>query len=1109
MWKIHIPDYTNEKVESFEVIYEDKNLSEKSGGKYKLGRDFTPGTLKADFIIWKQERLDSNGNEAKQITQVKNTAFAEMTYDKYDSRGELTAGTKDVTSLAAVDVKEPPVPTVALTKDVAKQKAAGDITVKVDDALTYTLNLENVSTDIEVPMVNPVFFDKLPYGMELQGAGIDKQFAISAPDGVKLDKDNAITSVIDGNTYIYLPFKGDFKKGEKITISYSVDIKAGIISNPEDIPNYVYVTSPKKMEPFTGNAGGASFKAAGSSAWPGTKPELDSAIANFDHELLGNGWISAYKNVGYRSGAAIDVLKEEMGDMDSAFVSGTTSAKASIDDGWVRYRLTVVNSDQTNTVNNLRILDILPAVGDTDLGSTNQRYSKWQVEAPDLEEAGTDDFIVTKYDKNGKGEDIRSDVNVYYSKKNSFSDKADRSKFLNNDIPDSADWSDGYLPSRAAALMFDMDQNIMLEPGERIVIEFLTNVQEFKTQAEKEEAVFTYAVNNFSLRYKIKGSNGSGDVLQDIVPSNKVNALLSPSRVKVGGKIWIDANNNGIQDENDTYLEEKVQELWNNGYFGIKLYKSGEEAGIVDGTLNGDNTFLFDHLIPSRPKTADQKGLYTKGSEAVKNILNPDKLRGDNPENFIIRITTQEENGLGIIWRIAHTTTQLDNGKMTANQDSGKSRVPDDTDLYGENSRESVDNNFYTTSDSEGHRTVASEKFFLWKAGNDREGNEWYDHTKDLGIVPYRNIKVKKTDEDGRGLQGTKFSIYGPFATPLEASEDPEKLVYPLTKDRDAGRTNENGELENLPELLYYQNYLLVEEEASAGFVVSGAEADLETASVGEGKSGWIIPNMAAVDSSQLSSANDIHVKDPYDTGMLRYRKIDKSSNENLEGAGFELIWTYDGVQANKGMTEESARAAWEEYRSRFAVEADLSKGIRNKNVPADHENKIAFETDGTGEIALNGLPYGSYLLKETLPPEGYSDMIDKCQKEFIIDRDHKSVPDVKEELVFTNERLPFNLKWQKKNIYGSFADGIQFKVEGPGVYKEGMIFKSFHENETLPEGCLRQKTAALRSTDFFMETIRSPRWLPLCMRRSSRFMSGSVKTEPFPSLRMQAERQN
>src|SRR5699024_10467609 len=126
---------------------------------------------------------------------------------------------------------------------------------------------------------------------------------------------------------------------------------------------------------------------------------------------------------------------------------------------------------------------------------------------------------------------------------------------------------------------------------------------------------------------------------------------------------------------------------------------------------------------------------------------------------------------------------------------SGISRPPSDIP-----EDERTDNNFTSIAFGDGEsRRLASERFYLWSS--DRT-----DMTKDLGLVPYRDLEIRKVSQESDDpIPGTEFTVYGPFEPETGAAADLTRAPV-----ADTVTTDENGRAvaENL---LYFMEYVVVE----------------------------------------------------------------------------------------------------------------------------------------------------------------------------------------------------------------------------------------------------------------------------------------------------------
>ena len=134
------------------------------------------------------------------------------------------------------------------------------------------------------------------------------------------------------------------------------------------------------------------------------------------------------------------------------------------------------------------------------------------------------------------------------------------------------------------------------------------------------------------------------------------------------------------------------------------------------------------------------------------------------------------------------------------------------------------------------------ERFYLWPDTVNT------DTSKDFGVVPLRDLTVHKVAEGtDQPLEGATFALYGPFdpsQTITETDLTNDNLVD-TNPDPNPRTTDKNGDL-TFEDLLYFQNYVLVETKSAPGYELEGASAVLDDVPVEklslEGKTAWLLP---------------------------------------------------------------------------------------------------------------------------------------------------------------------------------------------------------------------------------------------------------------------------
>ena len=125
-----------------------------------------------------------------------------------------------------------------------------------------------------------------------------------------------------------------------------------------------------------------------------------------------------------------------------------------------------------------------------------------------------------------------------------------------------------------------------------------------------------------------------------------------------------------------------------------------------------------------------------------------------------------------------------------------------------------------------------SERFYLWPTiVNESDENTW-DNTKDIGFVLYRSLDLTKTaaDDPETLLEGAEFEIYGPFDAGEVTKDNVASKIASgskvTTEDGEGTyRTGSDGKLKDVPKLLWFKEYVIVETKTVDGYKMEGATA--------------------------------------------------------------------------------------------------------------------------------------------------------------------------------------------------------------------------------------------------------------------------------------------
>ncbi len=1021
------------KVKSFSISYRDDTLKNSADNHYVLGQDFVPGSVEVTVKLDRQDAKRSNGNYKKEIKYIRNQANVVMNFRKWDSNGTLVPGQENSQTQKDCDIQvvQSQAPIISVKKNVYPVD-----NIQPSDTLTYTLYVKNATTSDDtaiVPMRRPVLVDLVPLGVTVSGesAGEDRLLkAVSlkdAPAGVTIEKTVRKVDAKTGQETLFIQLNGELKKDESVTVEVKAQIAGSIINYGKNILNKLYVTSDVLQPAFSLNQTGASFKieTLTGSKWPSA--DLPKEVQLPDEKYRTYGYASDSAENTMSTGTGLVLYKEVKGNLDTRYVSGTTVGKAAKTaedtdltnyDGSVLYRLTVNNASAYNYVTQLQLMDILPVKGDYSTGNF-ERLSDFRLKYVGIESVA----IENSADKDTGRKLDGFQYKVTYSNEkfdNTAAAQLGKDSMLNDN--NDGFWSDGASDPSAVRIKIT-DPEFYLKPGENLVVTYKTVVP-YTTMKELDAVAYGYAVNDFAASYSYKKSLSeiSDTKFTQVQTSNAVQVLLVPGNVKVSGRIWIDENDNGIQDESikTDHLLTDLLPVLQSDYFKVSLLKysknGDDEAGGTVGT--GDARFLFDELTPAKPFgitgsefTKDQEDSWYSNQSLIVS-----KLKGEDPAHYKIYVNTGSMPAGFEDLKLKLAKSEM--FKTGKNEKAGRSRLPQSLTAAGRNYDESLDNNFHEVKSS----SYSSEDFFLWSATDD------YDKTKDIGFVPFRNVTIKKINESGNPVEGVHFSVYGPFSD--EEMKDFKKTGITdgkvLGEPAAEGSTalSEGEAVWNAGDLLYYRNYIITEDGAPTGYQVAGAVTGdmvpLDEFKV-NGQKAWVLLNKN-YKTAENTIPSTITVTDHYVSGSLAFTKEDGLTEKPVAGAAFKI------VKDAAVVTD-----AWNAFTAAMKTDS-AAMGITNVETT---DGAAEFEAV-SGKVALTGIPYGSYTLSETKVPDGYDITKKAGDIPFKIETDgQNAVLTGYDGNIIKNTRTEYSLSIKKKDNAGNDkVAGIRFAINGPGKYE-------------------------------------------------------------------------
>ena len=805
------PGADNARAKTFTVSYHAGALA---GTGYALGTNFKAGEITVKARVDRQ----AGGEGVQSIDLIRNSVSAEVKYTPWKEDGEKDTQTT-IPDSAAADVKFSPQGAAVVTVE----KTADQENVALNSDMTYSITLRN-DKDAAAAMEDPFIVDLLPQGTTWV-SGSEKE--IDTNSGT-LTFSSSSSGRAEGETAVYVNLDGSLKPGEYVTIKVTVEVGEAAAGYGTRIRNYVLAGSERRGAQSDTNPQAASFKNENGD-WA---ENMDKVLTSMDETRKASfrqilkaagrenyGYISAAANANWTTSTDVALVKSGYGDRNQG--NGFTSDQLSTvsNGGWMRYRLTATNTSSINAMSGISMVDILPKQGDYRTGTGAARESRWGLNYGSIDS-------VSKISLDGEAVELTPDTDykVYYyrgtlereadyqrvysdAKTLKFDPQQPLPEGWSTKAPDSDEVDTGV---RAFAVAFADSISLVgaksQESGEAYqsaVVEYTAKVENFDTE-ELQDNAYDNAVNSFACHYSQYTTLHPKPVpIGTVLGSNVVSNTILQAEVKVGGKIWIDKNADGQRQDDEAinkFLDNsRIQSMLQN--VEIRLYRHNNTTGSADlvGTYDkGSDTkwftnanYIFDGLDPAelRENISDDAAYGVDGK-----TLNAAALKGTDPAAYTIAVTLPSENIAGKFAVTAEGET------------NGRSYHPDHIPA-----NEQTDSNF-----TAGANTNTSELFYLWPT--DKEVT--FDNTKDIGIIPLRDLEITKKAADGEqpAVDGAEFKIYGPFAENADEYElTDENLVETVT-------TGEDGKAV-VKDLRWYQKYVIVETSVPTGYNEDGAAA--------------------------------------------------------------------------------------------------------------------------------------------------------------------------------------------------------------------------------------------------------------------------------------------
>ena len=822
------------KIKSFYVEYNSPDLKTDTG--YALGQNFKAGNTVVKATVFKQEKPEDGVVTA--VKKIINNADVALKYTPSDSRGnkqeQKTLTDKDDAETVVDAAKAPKI-------KFSKTGPDQDVPVELGSSITYRLTVKNVTGE-PLDFTDPIIVDLLPQGMVVdQNTAFVK---VTDKPGTIAGNPVVSTGYAGDSQYVNIAFEGTVGDGKSITVELTATVTNAVTNYGTVMRNFAFTTSKEVGVATSDNATGAVIR-DDDGLWASELVSIATALdcssdrAQALKTALGEqgkyGYLADWHENNWVSDNQLVCVKAEYGPADGG-VYRTDKVSVIVNDEdddqrRMHYQLNINNLSPSKRTN-LVVMDILPVVGDQRINNT-ERGSSWPLYFDTMGTVKVNGQACTDY------------TVYYYSGDASQLTAGDMETLITKaktECPDG--WSTDQ-PEKATAFIvaFNYDptnvvdtsdsRTVVLEGNKSVQIEY-TALTDYREAEDLNKIVFTNAANDFNFGFSTFSPPSTADKAQANEPlgSNQVEVTIAPPLVKVGGDVWIDADDNGAQDDGDQSwylnfavvkqlvkdLETKI-DISDQKHFEVTETRGGTITETGTGANYGIAHFEYDQLTAAKLKnnSTDYKN-WNDGTSG--------KLVGKNPFTYFIEM----------IYR--GSTFAKTKNTVTPRGSYVPGNIPVE---------DQKDDNFEGTGSD--YRT---EQFFL------HQTKDVFDMTKDIGFNLKRKLELTKVSRvDGKPVQGAEFTIYGPFVhdTGKDQELTDSKKVGVLTTDAD-GKAEKTG-------LQFFMEYVIVETKAVDGFGIEGAKAEGNIEKLDEGK--WLlkVPGYNASIPENEEYVEAVTVRDP------------------------------------------------------------------------------------------------------------------------------------------------------------------------------------------------------------------------------------------------------
>ena len=989
---------------SFKITYYSQQVINKTAegtgfhDRYSLGEVFRAQTTRVYATVTQQ----ANGtfkNGVTPITKINNAAKTVLKYPKWSDDGSGTTPVTVKPNASASVIVDP----IKLPK-VMVEKNASTMTVQFGSQeyadITYTLEIKNVS---DYDFDYPVLLDILPTGVDYvansasvgTGSAQAETFDLN-PEPVTVQGNPSIIfhndePVSEPETAVIFYLDGTLKPHSTVTLSYTARVKiTATYFSGSELQNDVYLSSTSTDRYFTtDNPRGLTFTDDSGQLGDKLSDEaierqgtavaregaLDAALDPYSTDYY--GWVSASKKVSVGNMTTVTLKKQVYGDQDAGYHDGLgTSTRTNLaatpapTHGWVKWMLAVTNGfSQQDYIDHIVIGDVISKPGD--FGDV-YKNSKWET---------IFDHIILVYNNQETDEVPASDYTVYYytvdtasartAVINATSDTTQLTEANGWTTTKPSDLSTVY----AFVMVFDPDYQI--QKHHTLIVTYESEVVNIESNEVFDQVAFLNANNDFYSNYYYLGR-------PMFMRSNPVSVTLMDKPVEIQGDVWID------EDWTDLQLASGNRRPY-------EKYKVIQELVGLDGTPENSNVkfSIFDDRSPENSigVRTDDTGAMSQhsGAESIQHFrfgsyqdangvtkgglgaarvessplyngdqLNVNALSGQDPYNYHLKAEFKNASLANVF-------------KLTGNKSPNYFHSEDPGTLTT-GSVSFRDNNFL--SDNGSDTSFVMKPFFIPYAAV-------IDQTKDIGFRMVRSLVINKVEKDtSLPIQDAKFSIYGPFDEFAGTAASGNALKFTKVSDGvyayEGGATgvtelvtNSEGKI-TITGLNWWKEYVVKETYTPDQYSIAGATLTTDTQNQTD-----------LIGRDALTGGDD---NDGYQSGYAEYSVLTASATEFTFRV--KLPHTQRGIAnntmsvtvANPSGTGFSFQKVGEQYAEDGSETRAPLKGIKfalftlpegsaltNANLVPFQQNgsNVIAESDVTGKVEFEEIPYGTYYMKE------------------------------------------------------------------------------------------------------------------------------------------------